>query len=188
MQMIPTTHTWKPQTRRKSTDGIVIHSMASSLDGKTASKFLNDMGLSVHAVIHSDGTIEMCQDSKKVAYHAGKSKWKEYGGLNKNFLGVELLVDVPNEIEGVSHDLYSRFLHTIDNIDWVTSPQFDSLVRLVRRWMEEFPDIKRENIIAHSDCSGDDVRGEGKGKRDVGKMFSFPLLNRYLDNNGVYPI
>ena len=47
--------------------------------------------VSCHYVIDRKGhTIQMVED-KNIAWHAGKSKWKNYRNLNENSIGIELI-------------------------------------------------------------------------------------------------
>jgi N-acetyl-anhydromuramyl-L-alanine amidase AmpD len=70
------------------------------------------------------------------------------------------------------------------NTDWVGSRQFDSLIWLCRKWSKEY-DISLENIVRHSDVSGDHVRGNNKGKFDVGDGFPWKLFQDYMKGNGL---
>jgi N-acetyl-anhydromuramyl-L-alanine amidase AmpD len=192
---------WNPQGKELKPKGIVIHAMMESLGGTPAWEFLNnELRLSVHAMISNDtylfegdwGKLEPeykhlskgspvlieCQSTDKVAYHAGRSRYKSYTNLNSNFLGIELLVSKRPfgstlMSKGISIP-YKQLKYIIDNVDYIKVPMFDMLIEWCVDQMNEY-DIPIENVIQHSDCSGDDVRGKGKGKPDCGKMF-----NRYV--------
>jgi N-acetyl-anhydromuramyl-L-alanine amidase AmpD len=75
-KVTPSVRVFIPNTLRKKTNGIVVHSMSEKFSGKSASEFLQEIGLSVHAFIHVDGSIELAQKENYKAYHAGKSEWK----------------------------------------------------------------------------------------------------------------
>jgi N-acetylmuramoyl-L-alanine amidase len=47
-------------------------------------------GSSAHVVIERDGTVIQCVPWGKVAWHAGKSRWKHMIGMNKHSFGIEL--------------------------------------------------------------------------------------------------
>lgn len=184
---------WNPQGKSLEPKGIVLHSMLESLGGKDAWTFLHiDQGLSVHACITEDTslfdeqdmdefklekgqpTIVECQDTFKVAYHAGKSRYKSLTNLNYHFLGVEVLVKLNPYLVMLNSrkitNKYSQFKYVINHIDWLKSKQFDLLVDWCVIQMKEY-DIQIENVVRHSDVSGDDVRGVGKGKVDIGNSF-----------------
>jgi N-acetyl-anhydromuramyl-L-alanine amidase AmpD len=45
--------------------------------------------------------------------------------------------------------------------------------------MNEY-DIPADNVVRHSDCSGDDVRGKGKGKTDPGSAFDWERFKKEI--------
>ena len=47
--------------------------------------------VSCHYLINRDGKIIMMVPENKIAWHAGKSKWKNFVNLNKNSIGIELV-------------------------------------------------------------------------------------------------
>ena len=146
--------------------GIIIHSMAEYLklpQGPTkAHDFLKSVKLSVHGFIHPDGTYEKMVETPGKAFHAGKSKFGDLENLNSHFLGFELLV--PGE-----HD-FGTFSKAIETPGTYTQAQFDQSVEVCKYWMKQY-DIPAEAVVRHSDVSGDDVRGKGKGKTDPGSAF-----------------
>jgi N-acetylmuramoyl-L-alanine amidase len=148
--------------------GIIIHSMGEYIKTDKgpvcAHDFLMDMKLSVHGFIHPDGDYEKMVDSPNKAYHAGKSEWGGLTGLNSHYLGFELLV-------AGEHD-YASFSKAIHTPGTYSKEQFDTALEVCKWWMEKY-NIPIENVIRHSDCSGDDVRGEGKGKNDPGTSFEW---------------
>lgn len=149
--------------------------------------------------LHNAPVLVDGQDTDKVAYHAGKSihwhtvrdgdelEWYEnHGfhckdnkvllhGLNNYYLGVETLVNPTPYLtslvkDSLITDPYQQFKRIINNYDWLQARQFDLLVDWCTTQMTKY-DILIENVVMHCDVSGDDVRGEGKGKIDVGNMF-----------------
>ena len=148
--------------------GVIIHSMAEYLkmdNGPVkAHDFLKSVRLSVHGFIHPDGTYENMTKSPGKAFHAGTSEWNGLKHLNSHYLGFELLV--PGE-----HD-YGSFLKAINKPGTYTQAQFDCAVKVCRYWIKLY-NIPIDNIVRHSDCSGDHVRGKGKGKSDPGAAFDW---------------
>jgi N-acetyl-anhydromuramyl-L-alanine amidase AmpD len=146
--------------------GIIVHSMAEYLkmpEGPMkASDFIKSVKLSVHGYIHPDGEYEKHIETPGKAFHAGKSKWNGLENLNSHYLGFELLV--PGE-----HD-FGTFSKAIETEGTYTEEQFNQAVEVTKWWMKEYR-IPIENVVRHSDCSGDDVRGKGKGKTDPGSAF-----------------
>lgn len=129
-------------------------------------------GVSAHAYIDPNGTVwRICDDNKR-AWHAGVSEWQGETGLNKNSVGVEL------GIVGI-HD-YSSFLNAMKKDDCYFNAQYLALGWLVHNWMAKY-NIPRNRVLGHSNISGDDVRGVGKGKRDPGARFDWNRLWEIVD-------
>lgn len=155
--------------------GVIVHSMSEYLkldDGPMyAHDFLKSIGLSVHGFIKPDGTYEKMVSSPGKAFHAGKSEWNGLSGLNSHFLGFELLV--PG-----THD-FGSFSKAIETEGTYSEEQMNTSVEVVKYWMDEY-NIPIDNIVRHSDCSGDDVRGKGKGKTDPGSAFDWERFKQLL--------
>lgn len=160
--------------RRKGITGkpvcLIVHSMGqyiqSPADVVPAWDWLEQSGLSVHALIHPDGTVIRGAHDDDVAYHAGKSRLtvgdKTFTGLNTVSLGAEFLVS--------GEHTYDTFLSAIRNPDCYTAAQYEAGAVLYAGWCKAFS-LPIERIVAHSDVAGDDVRGDGNGKRDPGDGF-----------------
>jgi len=155
--------------------GIIVHSMAEYLkmpEGPMkAHDFLKSVKLSVHGFIHPDGTYEKMVSSPGKAYHAGKSEWNGLQHLNSHYLGFELLV------QG-EHD-FGTFSKAIEEKGTYTEEQFKTSVETVKWWMNEY-NIPADNVVRHSDCSGDDIRGKGKGKTDPGSAFDWERFKKEI--------
>lgn len=155
--------------------GIIIHSMAEYLkmpEGPMkAHDFLKSVNLSVHGFIHPDGTYEKMIETPGKAAHAGKSEWNGLSGLNSHYLGFELLV-------AGEHD-FGTFSKAIETKGTYTDAQFKTAVEVCKWWIKEY-NIPIENVVRHSDCSGDNVRGEGKGKTDPGSAFDWEAFKAAL--------
>lgn len=77
----------------KSTPKIVVmHYTAGSSARSSAEWFRSpqNKNSSAHVVIERDGTIIQCVEFGKVAWHAGRSRWRELVGLNQYSIGIEL--------------------------------------------------------------------------------------------------
>ena len=155
--------------------GIIVHSMAEYLkldDGpKYAKDFLESVGLSVHGFIQPDGRYDKMLDTPSKAFHAGKSVYGDLSGLNSHFLGFELLV--PGE-----HD-FGTFSKAIETPGTYTDAQFKTAVDVCKYWIDKYK-IPVDAIVRHSDVSGDDVRGKGKGKTDPGSAFDWEAFKAAL--------
>ena len=154
---------------------IVVHSMSEYLmyEGQKlyAKDFLKKLGLSVHGFIKPDGTYDKMIESPMRAAHAGKSFWNGVSGLNSHSLGIELLVEGVND--------YAGFNKKINTPGTYTQAQFDKTVEVFKWWMNQYK-IPVENVVRHSDCSGDHVRGKGKGKLDPGSAWDHEAFLKAL--------
>jgi N-acetyl-anhydromuramyl-L-alanine amidase AmpD len=107
------------------------------------------------------------------AAHAGKSEWNGLQHLNSHYLGFELLVP--------GKQTYDSFLKAIEEEGTYTEEQFQSAVNTCKWWMDKY-NIPAENVVRHSDCSGDHVRGNGKGKVDPGSAFDWERFKKELES------
>ena len=155
--------------------GIIIHSMAEYLKmdsgPMSAHNFLKSIGLSVHGFIKPDGIYEKMVETPGKAFHAGKSKFGNLEHLNSHFLGFELLV--PG-----THD-FGTFSKAIEMPGTYTEEQFKTSIEVCQYWMKQY-NIPATAVVRHSDVSGDDVRGKGKGKTDPGSAFDWEKFKQEL--------
>jgi len=126
---------------------IVVHAMAEYLETKNglrhASDFLEDIGLSAHALVCPNGDIIICRDEEQGAYHAR--------GFNTDSLGIEFLV------KGAHN--YGSFIETIKT-DYVTPEQYESGAELISSWIETFNINK---IVGHHNISPERKVDPGTG-------------------------
>ena len=109
--------------------------------------------VSCHYLIDRKGQVLRMVDENKVAWHAGKSKWKNFNNLNKNSIGIELV--------NKGHEFgYERF----------TSSQINKLINLCLNLKKKFK-IKNSNILGHSDISP-------MRKQDPGEKFPWKKLKK----------
>ena len=109
--------------------------------------------MSCHYLIDQKGEILKMVDENKIAWHAGKSKWKNYINLNKNSIGIEL-VNKGHEIR------YEKF----------SKAQINKLVKLCLILKKKYK-IKSSNVVGHSDIAP--LR-----KKDPGEKFPWKLLSK----------
>ena len=109
--------------------------------------------VSCHYLIDRKGQILKMVDDNKVAWHAGKSKWKNYNNLNKSSIGIELV--------NKGHEFgYEKF----------TISQVNNLIKLCQNLKKKYK-IKNSNIVGHSDIAP--LR-----KRDPGEKFPWKKLQK----------
>lgn len=155
--------------------GIIVHSMGEYIKTPNgpmkAKEFLESLRLSVHGFVHPNGNYEKIIETPNKASHAGKSEWNGLKYLNSHYIGFELL------LEG-EHD-YGSFIKGINEPDAYTQEQFDKAVAICKYWMDLY-EIPLGNVVRHSDVSGDNVRGKGKGKKDPGDGFDWEAFKKAL--------
>ena len=109
--------------------------------------------VSCHYLIDRKGQILKMVDDNKVAWHAGKSKWKNYDNLNKYSIGIELV--------NKGHEFgYEKF----------TISQMNNLIKLCQSLKKKYK-IKNSNIVGHSDVAP--LR-----KQDPGEKFPWQKLQK----------
>ena len=117
---------------------------------------LLDPGSSVscHYLIDRKGKIIQMVKEDQIAWHAGKSRWKNLIGINKKSIGIE--------IANKGHLFgYQEF----------TKIQIKSLIKLCKKLKKNFS-IKAENFLGHSDIAP--LR-----KTDPGEKFPWKKLSKY---------
>ena len=91
--------------------------------------------VSCHYLIDRNGAIFRMVEDNKIAWHAGKSKWKNTKNLNKYSIGIE--------IQNKGHFIhYQNF----------PKKQISTLIKLIKKLMRKYK-IKKENILGHSDIA-----------------------------------
>ena len=109
--------------------------------------------VSCHYLINRKGEITNLVEDRKVAWHAGKSKWKNFVNLNNFSLGIELV--------NKGHKLgYQSF----------TKRQIKSVITLCKFLKKKYK-IKKENFLGHSDIAP--LR-----KLDPGEKFPWQTLSK----------
>ena len=110
--------------------------------------------VSCHYLINRKGKIFSMVIDKRIAWHAGKSRWKNYKSLNKNSIGIEL-------VNKGHHFGYQNYTHS----------QIKSLINLCKKIKKKYK-IKRSNFLGHSDISP-------QRKIDPGEKFPWKTLSTY---------
>jgi len=142
---------YSSRKKNKTVKYIVIH-YTGMKTLKLAYQKLSDKSsnVSAHYLISRKGIIFNLLCPKYKAWHAGKSKWKNYTNINDYSIGIEL--------ENKGHDFgYSNF----------SSRQYSSLKKLIFFLRKNFF-ILDEDIVFHSDIAPN-------RKKDPGEKF---LINR----------
>ena len=122
--------------------------------------------VSCHWLISKKGNQYKVVEEKNIAWHCGLSRWKNFRGLNKYSIGIEL--DNPGH-----GSLYNGF----------PASQMSSLVLLLKNILKKY-DLDCKNVLAHSDISpyrkldpGELFRWDYLAKKDL--AFFPPLLKQH---------
>ena len=107
--------------------------------------------VSSHYFIKNNGDIVLLVPDLYIAWHAGKSSWKNYKSLNKHSIGIE--------INNPGHQInYKKF----------SIKQINSILTLSKFLIKKYK-IKKENILGHSDIAPN-------RKKDPGEKFPWKYL------------
>ena len=133
---------------------VIIHytGMQSEIESINRLKNIKSK-VSCHYLINRKGIITQMVKDNKTAWHAGKSKWKNFKNLNENSIGIELV----NRGHGFG---YQNF----------RSMQIISLIKLCKILRKNYK-IKKENFLGHSDIAP--LR-----KLDPGEKFPWGKLSK----------
>ena len=107
--------------------------------------------VSTHYLINRKGSIIQMVDEKNTAWHAGKSKWRNFINLNNRSIGIELL----NKGHQFGYENFSK-------------KQISQLILLCKSLIKKYK-IKKTNILGHSDIAH--LR-----KKDPGEKFPWHFL------------
>ena len=109
--------------------------------------------VSTHYLINREGKITRMVDEKNAAWHAGKSKWKNFINLNDQSIGIELV----NKGHQYGYENFSK-------------KQISKLILLCKYLIKKYK-IKKTNILGHSDIAP--LR-----KKDPGEKFPWYFLSK----------
>ena len=109
--------------------------------------------VSCHYLVKNNGEILKMVPDLYIAWHAGKSSWKNYKSLNQNSIGIE--------ITNPGHEYgYKNF----------TKKQITSLLKLTKLLIKKYK-INPKNILGHSDIAV-------QRKKDPGEKFPWEYLSK----------
>jgi N-acetylmuramoyl-L-alanine amidase len=146
---------FNPKKRKANQIKFLIFHYTGMRTEKAAIKRLTDIKseVSSHYLIKQNGEIITLVPNLYIAWHAGKSKWKNYESLNKNSIGIE--------ITNPGHSLrYRKF----------SKPQILSLIKLTKFLINKYK-INKKNILGHSDIAPE-------RKKDPGENFPWENLSK----------
>ena len=110
--------------------------------------------VSCHYLIKNNGEIVMMVPDLYIAWHAGKSHWKNFKSLNKNSIGIE--------ISNPGHNFrYKKF----------SKKQIQSVLKISKFLIRKYK-IKKKNILGHSDIAPN-------RKKDPGEKFPWEFFSKH---------
>ncbi len=172
---------------RRQPVGIVIHSIARTIEGLLAPDWLESVYDQIHSSAHFfidlDGTIYQRVPVTWRANHAGKSEHLGLSGLNDDYLSAEFMANFDSR----GYVDYKAFCDFIDrDQNWKGGNQVYTMSQLIAgnqlvNWlMKEIPTIEYDRIERHSIVSPDSLRGPGEGKIDPGKAFPWEVFKKSI--------
>ena len=133
---------------------VIIHYTGMQSEIESYKRLMNQkFKVSCHYLINRKGVITQMVLDHKVAWHAGKSKWKNLVNLNNNSIGIELV----NKGHQFGYESFSK-------------KQINSLISLCKNLKNKYK-INAKNFLGHSDIAP--LR-----KTDPGKKFPWKKLSK----------
>ena len=134
---------------------VIIHYTGMQSEIESIDRLQNpNSKVSCHYLINRKGIITKMVEDKNLAWHAGKSKWKNYKNLNSKSIGIELV----NRGHKFGYEKFSN-------------SQIKSLISLCKNLKKKY-NIKSENFLGHSDIAP--LR-----KIDPGEKFPWEKLSHH---------
>lgn len=141
-------------------DFLVLHHVEAR-DVQHAIEQFKEHKVSSHFLIDESGKVFELVDENNIAYHAGVSNWKGFEGLNKNSIGIEFINSSP-------------FNKKFEKV------QMRAGLELCRYLIFKY-NIKKENVLGHSDIAYVKETGFLDRKQDPSHLFDW----KFLAQNGV---
>ena len=134
---------------------IIFHYTGMKTESQALNRLTNIQSeVSSHYLIKSNGEIVKMVPDLYVAWHAGKSYWKNFKSLNKNSIGIE--------ISNPGHNFkYRKF----------SGKQIQSILKISKFLIKKYK-IIRKNILGHSDIAPN-------RKKDPGEKFPWQFLSKH---------
>ena len=132
---------------------LIFHYTGMKSDYEAIKRLTNpNSKVSSHYLVKRNGDMLVLVPDLYIAWHAGRSYWKNYKLLNNNSIGIE--------ISNPGHQFnYKKF----------PRKQINTVVRLTKYLMEKYK-IKPENILGHSDIAP--IRKKDPGEKFPWKFFA----------------
>ena len=133
---------------------IIFHYTGMKKESEAIKKLTNIQSeVSSHYIVKNNGELVKLLPDLYIAWHAGKSSWKNYKSLNQHSIGIEI-------INSGHQFVYKKF----------TQKQISSLLQLSKFLIKKYK-IGSKNILGHSDIAP-------QRKRDPGEKFPWEYLSK----------
>ena len=145
----------KKKRKKKGIKFIVIHYTGMQSEIESLNRLKNPKSkVSCHYIINRKGEVIRMVEENRIAWHAGKSKWKNFNDLNSKSIGIELV----NKGHKFGYQNFSKL-------------QIKSLINLCRKLKKKYH-INQNNFLGHSDIAP--LR-----KTDPGRKFPWKKLSNF---------
>ena len=133
---------------------IIFHYTGMKKESEAINRLTNIQSeVSCHYLVKDNGKIINIVPDLYIAWHAGKSSWRNYKSLNQNSIGIE--ITNPGHTFG-----YKKF----------SKKQIFSLVKLSKILIKKYK-VNNKNILGHSDIAP-------QRKKDPGEKFPWEYLSK----------
>jgi N-acetylmuramoyl-L-alanine amidase len=133
---------------------IIFHYTGMKSESEAINRLTNIQSeVSSHFLIKKNGQIIKLVPDLYIAWHAGKSSWKNYKSINQNSIGIEIIN--PGHKFG-----YKEF----------SKKQISSILKLSKHLIKKYK-ISSKNVLGHSDIAPD-------RKKDPGEKFPWEYLSK----------
>ena len=157
---------------KKKIKFIVLHYTGMQSERASITRLTNEKSkVSSHYLINRNGKIIKMVDEKNIAWHAGKSKWKNFINLNSQSIGIELV----NKGHQFGYENFSK-------------KQISKLVLLCKNLIKKYK-IKKTNILGHSDVAplrkldpGEKFPWKHLAKKNIGCWYNISKLKNHNFN------
>ena len=150
---------------------VIIHYTGMQSEIESINRLKNPKyKVSCHYLINRKGDIFQMVGDRRIAWHAGKSRWKKFVNLNNNSIGIELV--------NKGHQFgYQNF----------SMKQIQSLTLLCKNLKKKYS-LKEENFLGHSDIAplrkidpGEKFPWKKLSSKKIGKWYRKKKININFD-------
>lgn len=152
----------KKTSKLKELKFIILHYTAGdTIEGAIDTLVESDIQASAHIIMDRDGIFVQTAPFNVATWHAGRSSWEEYEGINKYSIGIEIVNN--GKLTRYHHDTWKTWygkqiplqniMFSNPDTAWETYPpeQIEAVTALCVALVKQYPSI--EYILGHSDIA-----------------------------------